>query len=123
VIIGCGRLGSTLAMSISDRGGNVLVIDRDEDSLRKLSLSSLLGDIALTGNGTDMEVLNWGKSRKPQLVIVTGNDDTNIMIAQMVNKTLKIERVIAGLYYPECEYIVPLTALLLRAAAKAAVLF
>lgn len=104
VIIGCGHLGSTLATDISDRGRSVLIIDRDEDAFRKLSLSPFSNIVPLTGDGTDMEVLNCEHIDKALwIVIVTGNDNTNIMIAQMVKEILKKDCVIAGVHDPQCE--------------------
>ncbi len=104
VIIGCGHLGAALAAAISGRGRNVLIIDRDEDSFHKLSLSLFSNVVTLTGDGTDMEVLNWEQIRKALwVVIVTGNDNTNIMIAQMVKEILKKDCVMAGVHDPQCE--------------------
>ena len=39
VIIGCGRLGANLANTLSEEGENVLILDKEKDSFRKLSSS------------------------------------------------------------------------------------
>ncbi|MDF2520377.1 MAG: TrkA-N domain protein [Clostridia bacterium] len=102
VIIGCGRLGASLANTLSEQDGNVLVIDNDKDSFRKLSPS--FGGLTLTGDATDADVLQEAQIEKATVVIsVTNNDNTNIMIAQMAKELFKKERVIARLYDPELE--------------------
>ena len=55
VIMGCGRVGSTLAHILEDRGDSIAVIDRDPDAFRKLR-SSFKGD-KITGIGFDRTVL------------------------------------------------------------------
>ncbi|WP_069999042.1 potassium channel family protein [Cellulosilyticum sp. I15G10I2] len=105
IIIGCGRLGASLANDLSDRGGDVLIIDRNKDSFRKLSPS--FGGLTLTGDAADIDILHEAQVEKATVVIlVTDNDNTNIMIAQMAKKIFKKERVIARLYDPElkCVY-------------------
>ena len=104
VIIGCGRLGASLAGTLSEEGGNVLVTDRDNNSFRKLPPS--FGGLTLTGDATDINVLRDAQIEKATaIVVVTNNDNTNIMIAQMAKELFKKERVIARLYDPEREYV------------------
>lgn len=102
IIIGCGRLGGSLADSLSDQDRNVIVIDQNKDSFRKLSPS--FGGLTLTGDATDIDVLHEAEIEKASVVIsVTNNDNTNIMIAQMAKELFKKEHVIARLYDPELE--------------------
>lgn len=104
MIIGCGRLGASLAGELSDEERDVLVIDRNKDSFRKLSPS--FGGITLTGDATDIDVLREAQMEKATaVVVVTDNDNTNIMIAQMAKELFKNERVIARLYDPERDYV------------------
>src|SRR5687768_14688234 len=55
VIMGCGRVGSTLARSLEDRNHTVSVIDSDPDAFRRLG-QPFNGD-KVTGYGFDQEVL------------------------------------------------------------------
>ena len=55
VIMGCGRVGSTLAHILEDRGDSIAVIDRNPEAFRKLR-SSFKGD-KITGIGFDRAVL------------------------------------------------------------------
>lgn len=100
IIIGCGRLGASLASNLSDQGKDVLVIDRDKNSFRKLSQS--FGGITLTGDATDIDVLSESQIERAAVIIsVTDNDNTNIMVAQMAKELFKKECIIARLYDPE----------------------
>lgn len=105
VIVGCGRLGASLANSLSETGGNVLVIDSNKDAFRKLSPS--YGSLSITGNATNIDVLKEAQIDNETVVIcVTDDDNTNIMVAQMVKDFFKVTRVVARLYDPEraCVY-------------------
>jgi len=103
VIVGCGHSGSSIANTLFDTGGNVLVIDRDKDSFSKLPLS-YWGVTTLIGDATDINVLHEAQVEKATAIVVaTGNDNTNIMIAQIAKEHFKKEHVIARLYEPERE--------------------
>jgi len=104
IIVGCGRLGANLANTLSDGGGNVLIMDKDKNSFRKLSPS--FGGLAVVGDGTDFDALQGAQIDKASVVVVvTNNDNANVMIAQLAREVFKVERVIARLYDPEREYI------------------
>lgn len=104
VIIGCGRLGANLANTLSDEGGNVLIMDKDKESFRKLSPS--FGGLSVTGNGTDFDALHEASMEQADvLVVVTNNDNANVMIAQIAREVFKTPQVIARLYDPDRECI------------------
>lgn len=100
IIIGCGRLGSTIANTLSDKKKNVMVVDGDEDSLRKLSLS--FAGQTYIGDASDYSVLEEVNIEKANVVIVvTHSDNLNIMLAQIVKEIYGVDRVIGRLYDPE----------------------
>ena len=102
VVIGCGRLGANLANTLSDDGGNVLIIDKNKDAFRKLSPS--FGGLAVTGDATDLSVLREAQINKADVVVaVTNDDNVNIMAAQLAREMFQNRRVIARLYDPEKE--------------------
>ncbi|HSK68984.1 MAG TPA: TrkA family potassium uptake protein [Candidatus Limnocylindria bacterium] len=104
VIIGCGRLGASVANAISDAGGDVLVMDKDKGAFRKLSPS--FGGLTVTGDGTDLDALRDAKVSEAQAVIVvTDNDNTNIMVAQLAREVYKATHVIARLYDSDREFV------------------
>ena len=102
VIIGCGRLGANLASALSDDGGNVLIMDKNRDSFRRLSAS--FGGLSIVANGTDLDALKEAKLENASTVIAdTNNDNTNIMVAQIARDMFHVENVIARLFDPERE--------------------
>jgi trk system potassium uptake protein TrkA len=102
VIVGCSRLGSVLASSISARGQSVLVIDKEKEAFRKLP--STYNGCTLTGDATDIDLLEEAHMDKATAVVcVTNNDNTNIMVAQLVKELFKIDNVVTSLCDPERE--------------------
>lgn len=102
VIIGCGRLGANIANTLSDNEKNVLIIDDAKEAFRKLSPS--FGGLTLAGDATDLDVLEEAKLDKANaVIIVTNNDNVNIMVAQLAKEIFKVTRVVARLYNPDCE--------------------
>lgn len=102
IIVGCSRLGAALANTLSEGEIGVMIIDKNEDSFRKLSPS--YGGLTLVGDATEFHILKEAKIEDATAVItVTNNDNTNIMVAQIAKELFNIEHVIARLYDPECE--------------------
>ena len=100
IIIGCGRLGSRIANTLSDKGENVLVIDKNRDSYRRLSPG--FGGLTIVGDCTNFETLEEAQIQDASVVLAVTNDDSiNIMVAQIAKKIYHTERVIARLYDPE----------------------
>lgn len=97
VIIGCGRLGANLANALSNEGENVLIVDEDKHSFRRLATN--FGGLSIVGNGADFDLLKEANiERASAVVVVTNDDNTNIMIAQIAREIFKVNRVIARLY-------------------------
>ena len=102
VIIGCGRLGADLANTLSEQGENVLILDKEKDSFRKLSSS--FGGLSVEGDGTGLDTLKAADVRRADTVIaVTNNDNVNIMIAQIAKECFSVKKVICRLFDPERE--------------------
>ncbi len=105
IIVGCGRLGASLAGRLSDKGSNVLVIDENKDSFRKLPPD--FGGMVVQGDATEISVLKRAEiSKATSVIAVTNHDNTNVMIAQLAKELFHIDNVIARLYDPdrECVY-------------------
>ncbi|MDR1892775.1 MAG: NAD-binding protein [Oscillospiraceae bacterium] len=93
IIVGCGRLGSSIADMLSAIGHGVTVIDMKETEFRKLSGS--YGGFTVEGDGTDIDVLKEANADRAGLFIAaTDDDDTNIMAAEIAKVILKIPRVV-----------------------------
>jgi trk system potassium uptake protein TrkA len=97
VIMGCGRVGSTLAHILEDRGNSVAIIDKEPEAFRKLR-SGFKGE-RITGIGFDRAVLiQAGIERAYAFAAVSSGDNSNIIAARVVRETFGIERVAARIY-------------------------
>jgi trk/ktr system potassium uptake protein len=97
VIMGCGRVGSTLAHSLESRGHSVAVIDQDADAFRRLGPD--FGGITVTGIGFDGDVLREaGIERADAFAAVSSGDNSNIISARLARETFGVSRVVARIY-------------------------
>jgi trk system potassium uptake protein TrkA len=97
VIMGCGRLGSTLAQNLDGRGHSVAVIDQNSDAFRRLG--SEFGGITVTGIGFDRDVLrSAGIERADAFAAVSSGDNSNIISARLARETYGVSRVVARIY-------------------------
>jgi len=100
IIVGCGRVGSELAKLLQHEGHNVVVIDKNADSFKRLG--GAFNGVTLVGNGFDLETLREsGIDKTDALCAVTNGDNTNIMTAQVAKKIFKVPKVIARIYDPQ----------------------
>jgi trk system potassium uptake protein len=99
VIMGCGRVGSTLAHILEDRGYSVAVIDQNPEAFRKLR-SSFKGN-RVTGMGFDRDVLiQAGIEEADAFAAVSSGDNSNIIAARVARESFGIDRVAARIYDP-----------------------
>jgi trk system potassium uptake protein TrkA len=99
VIMGCGRVGSTLAHILEDRGCSVAVIDQDPEAFRRLG-SSFKGK-KVTGIGFDQTVLEQAGIREAgAFAAVSSGDNSNVIAARVARESFGVERVAARIYDP-----------------------
>src|SRR5262249_32069463 len=97
--MGCGRVGSTLAHILEDRGWSVAVIDQNPDAFRRLG-SSFKGK-KVTGIGFDQDVLEEAGIREAAAVAaVSSGDNSNVISARGARESLGVERAAARTYAP-----------------------
>ena len=97
VIMGCGRLGSTLAQRLDAEGHQVAVIDRDADAFRRLG--DHFGGITVGGIGFDRDTLRKaGIERADAFAAVSSGDNSNIISARLARETFGVSRVVARIY-------------------------
>lgn len=100
MIVGCGRVGSQLALLLSQEGHNVTIIDKHADSFKRLG--STFNGITAIGNGFDERLLRELKIEKQDaFVSVTSGDNTNLMASQIAKRIFKVPRVMARVYDPK----------------------
>ena len=97
VILGCGRVGSTLARGLEKLGHSVAVIDRDPGAFRRLSPE--FGGMKVTGIGFDREtMMEAGIERADAFAAVSSGDNSNIIAARVARETFGIDNVVARIY-------------------------
>jgi trk system potassium uptake protein TrkA len=99
VIMGCGRVGAQLASLLDADGHEVIVVDNDTNSFKRLPHD--FGGTALLGNGLDEEVLKKaGIEEADAFVAVTQGDNRNVMAAQIAKHIFNVPKVVCRIYDP-----------------------
>ncbi len=97
VIMGCGRVGSTLAHSLEERGHSVAVVDQNPEAFRRLG-PDFRGTM-VTGVGFEQRVLvEAGIERADAFAAVSSGDNSNIISARLARETYGVHRVAARIY-------------------------
>lgn len=98
--MGCGRIGSMLALDLSEEGHNITVIDTDSEQFKRLGGG--FNGITIEGLGIDEEILKKAGVEEADLFFaVSPEDNLNLMAAQIVQKVFQVKRVIARNDQPE----------------------
>ena len=99
VIVGSGRVGSSIAKLLQSEGWDVTVIDEKEEALNRLGANWPGGFIV--GHGMDTEILHKaGIEDADAVVVATNGDNTNIVIGQVVKKRYAIDCVVVRVLDP-----------------------
>jgi trk system potassium uptake protein TrkA len=99
VIMGCGRVGSTLAHILEDSGHSVAIIDRDPQAFRRLRAG--FRGRRVTGMGFDRDVLGEaGIESASAFVAVSSGDNSNIISARVAREMFGVDNVVARIYDP-----------------------
>ncbi len=99
VIMGCGRVGATLATQLDSNGHSVAVIDQEADAFRRLA--SGFDGMRVTGVGFDRDVLaQAGIEDAYGLAAVSSGDNSNILAARVARETFGVDNVVARIYDP-----------------------
>jgi trk/ktr system potassium uptake protein len=99
VILGCGRVGSTLATMLDQSGHEVSVIDYSSEAFQRLS-PDFTGE-TIPGNGVDEEILiRAGIKEADAFAAVTNGDNRNIMASQIAKEIFNVKKVMCRIYDP-----------------------
>ena len=99
IVIGCGRVGSTVAHQLREEGWDVVAIDEKEEALGRLGENWDGGFVV--GHGMDTSVLRRAGIEDADAVVVsTDGDNTNIVVGQVVQKRFGIGCVVVRLLDP-----------------------
>ena len=99
VILGCGRVGATLATMLDRAGHKVSIIDYSNEAFRRLDPK--FGGETLIGNGVDEEILvRAGIKDADAFAAVTNGDNRNIMASQIAKEIFNVKKVVCRIYDP-----------------------
>jgi trk/ktr system potassium uptake protein len=99
LVIGCGRVGSTIALQLNSEEWEVTVVDENEDALSRLG--SHWPGVFLVGHGMDTDLLREaGIEEADAVVVATDGDNTNIVIGQVAQKRFGIGCVVVRVLDP-----------------------
>lgn len=100
VIMGCGRVGSTLAHSLEKHGHSIAIIDRTAESFRRLR-PDFRGQ-QIVGIGFDRDTLTEARTEEAAaFAAVSSGDNSNIIAARVARETFGVETVVARIYDPK----------------------
>lgn len=100
IIIGCGRVGSELALLLSKEGHNVVVVDKNPSAFSRLGPG--FNGITIAGSGFNTDDLkDAGIEKTDAIACVSDKDNVNIISAQVAKKIFGIKKVIARIYDPK----------------------
>jgi trk system potassium uptake protein TrkA len=100
VVVGCGRVGSELALSLERNGHSVAVIDKNAEAFRKRLPEDFKGR-KVVGFGFDRDhLIEAGIEEAGAVAAVTSGDNSNILTARIARENFAIERVVARIYDP-----------------------
>ncbi len=90
IVIGCGRVGSTVAKRLAAEEWDVTAVDEKEAALSRLGEDWAGGFVV--GHGMDAGVLrDAGIEEADAVVVATDGDNTNIVIGQVAQKRFGVE--------------------------------
>jgi len=99
LVIGCGRVGSAVALQLNGSGWDVTVCDEDEDALGRLGDTWTGGFVV--GHGMDLQLLrDAGIEDADAVVVTTDGDNTNLVIAQVAQKQFEVPKVVVRVLDP-----------------------
>jgi trk system potassium uptake protein TrkA len=99
LVIGCGRVGSAIALQLDREGWDVTAVDEKEEALTRLG--DHWGGGFILGHGMDLDVLRKaGIEDADAVVVATDGDNTNLVIAQVAQKRFDNQCVVVRVLDP-----------------------
>ena len=97
--MGCGRVGSTLAIDLEKAGHTVAIIDQNREAFRRLGAD--FNGRTIAGVGFDRDtLLEAGIEKADAFAAVSNGDNSNILAARVARENFGIKNVVARIYDP-----------------------
>jgi trk system potassium uptake protein TrkA len=101
IIVGGGKVGTSLALLLLEKGYAVKVIEAERERISRLQ-QDLPADVVALGNGTDPVVLETaGISGVDVVAATTGQDETNLVVTNLARFVFNVPRVVARVNNPK----------------------
>jgi trk system potassium uptake protein TrkA len=106
LIVGCGRVGSSIARTMVAKGNEVSVLDEDPEAIAQLEKGQYQGWEEMGGSftvGTALEIdalLEAGIDRADAFIASTDGDNTNLVIAQIAQRRFNVTTVVVRVLDP-----------------------
>jgi trk system potassium uptake protein TrkA len=105
VIGGAGKVGSSLAKKLANKGHTVAVVEKNREKCRRLA-EDRSDILVINGDACDIRYLEEaGIQRADILAAVTGDDDDNLVMCQLAMETYQVPRTVARVNDPRNERI------------------
>jgi trk system potassium uptake protein TrkA len=99
VIMGCGRVGSDLARTLTQSGHSVAVIDQNAAAFERLGPD--FPGTTVVGVGFDRgRLIEAGIEKADAFAAVSNGDNSNILAARVARETFNVASVVARIYDP-----------------------
>lgn len=104
IVIGCGKVGAKLALSLAEEGHDIVIVDKDSNAFK--NLGGNFSGVTITGVPIDQDVLKQaGIENADALAAVTPDDNVNVMVSQVAQEIFKVPKVITRIYNPTREHV------------------
>ncbi len=104
LIVGAGKIGKSLAEDMSSKGHSVVVVEKNENVCSQIKTSKNLEVIC--GDGCDTIVLESARIKTADVVVaVTGDDEDNLVVAQLSKLQPNRPRVVSTINHPRNEWL------------------
>jgi trk system potassium uptake protein TrkA len=101
IIVGGGKVGTSLALLLLEKGYAVKVIEAEREKVSRLQ-QDLPADVVALGNGTDPVVLEAAGILGVNVVAATtGQDETNLVVTNLARFVFNVPRVVARVNNPK----------------------
>jgi trk system potassium uptake protein len=99
VVIGCGRVGSSVALELDRDGWEITAVDESEEALNRLGEN--WGGGFVVGHGMDLDVLKRaGIEDADAVVVATNGDNTNLVVGQLATRLFEVPTVVVRILDP-----------------------
>jgi trk system potassium uptake protein len=99
VVVGCGRVGSSVALELDREGWEITAVDESEEALNRLGENWEGGFVV--GHGMDLDVLRRaGIEDADAVVVATNGDNTNLVVGQLATRSFEVPTVVVRILDP-----------------------